>query len=756
MRKLLPVLLLAVSVPVVYAPIASGRYTISGNPWSADSTRRYLSRDLPLWDPTAGALQDEPWLHEIRRNLREGRVALVNLRNGLGAPLVESLQSGALYVANPLLLLTSGDGPRFFDLFSLAHVALLVVGLYLLLRCYARPEIAGALAILVGFAGATYHNVNMVHFRGYAWLPWMLLGAVHIARRSRPVVAGAVLVGATVGAVTAGNLQDGLMSLGVVTAIGGAEALLAPVGTRARALAAVATGLAVALAIAAPASVPYLASVAEGNLASMGSAPRCLASGPLDYYFTWVLPRALGTSQIPFRRALLHDQQPDFTTTGFLLLCMGLVLLVAPRLGPRGRERAMLAVLFGVLALFVLKFTNVWPLTLCASVPLVSGIRFTKYCLQQAVVAAMILAIAAEHATRLAPEDRRRLLGRALLPFGAAVAALLWWMWRSEDWHFQGFGSRAFSHLAKAWGASIVTVPLFALLVFLRRRPAWIAAATLFVVQAALVLPTGYWRPYPERAVSAEGLRHPEVAAEHRVASNLLANTNLFFGIEDVAVFDPVLNGALHRFLTTHFEVRNPAFQLQFDTRLTSLTPPRVAALRLVSVDLVEIGADASPSPPFAASDFPGLARLEGTLPRVYIVDPASAAGADASCAEGRLADAVEELAAAARRGPALREIRDVNRVLVENGGGPAEGVLVLSRAHTTAWRLGGATPAALCGVLSTWPVSLRGGDRLIVEYRPPGLALALRIAAVGAAALLAYLLLLRRWGRHRNAPAPS
>lgn len=754
MRKLLPILLLLASVPLVYAPIASGRYTLSRNAWSADGASGYLSRELPVWDPAAGALQDEPWLHEIRRHLRQGKVPLANLRNGLGAPMLESLQPGALYIGNPLLLLTSGDGPRFFDLFSLAHVGLLVAGLFLLLRRYARSEIAASVAVLVGFGGATYHNVNMVHFRGYAWLPWMLLGAIHLARRSRPLLGGALLVAATVGAVTAGNLQDFVISLGVVTTIAAAEALLGPPGSRPRAFLAVAAGLAVALALASPAYVPYLASSAGGSLASLGSSARCLGSTPFEFYSSWVLPRAQGTQSLQFRQPFGFDQQPDFTTTGFLLLCVGAALLVWRRFGATGRERALLAVLFGVLALFVLKITNAWPLTLCASVPFVSGIRFTKYCLQQAVVAGIVVAIAAEAATRLAPEERRRLLRRALVPFAAAVVAMLGWMWRSEHWHFGGAGTPELAQLVKAWVASVLTVALLVLLVFVRQRPAWIAAAALFVVQAALVLPTGYWRPLPHRPVSVEGLRHPSLAADHRVASTLVANTNLLYGFEELAVFDPVLNGPLQRFMTRHFDVHDPGYHLQFDARPQQLTPEHIAALRLLAVDLVELGRGESPAPPFAESGLPRLASLDGALPRAYVVDAETAARADASCAQGRVAEAVEALAAAARRGPPLRERRGFNRVFVENGGGAADGVLVLARAHTPAWRLAGVPPAPLCGVLSTWPASLKAGERLTVKYRPPGLSLAVGVAIAAAAALALYLVLLRRWGGRPGSPA--
>jgi hypothetical protein len=749
-------LLLALTVPLVYFPISTGRYTLSRNQWSADAGSGWLSHELPVWDPAAGALQDEPWLHTIREHLRHGQVVFVNLRNGMGAPFLESLQPGAFYVLNPALLLTFGTGSGFFDFFSLLHVALLVIGLFLLLRSYARTEIAAAVAVLVGFSGATYHNVNMVHFRGYAWLPWMLLGAVGLARRERPLASGLALVIATVGASTAGNVQDFALTLGVVTVIGGAEALLAPGGQRFRVVAAIAAGLCVALAIASPAYVPYLASFARGNLASVGSAAaRCLARTPFDFYASWVLPRAQGTLSLPFRQPFPHDQQPDFTTTGFLLLCAGSVLLAVRRLGASGRERALLATLFGLLALFALKVTNVWPFPLCERIPFVNGIRFTKYCLQQVVVAALIVTIAAEHATRLEPEGRRTLLRWALVPFGIAAVTVVWWMAASDHWHLSGdLRSRELRHLLKSWAASIAVVPIFVALVFLRRRPAWIVVSVLFVVQAMLLLPTGFWRPLPRRAVGAEALREGAHPAGARVLSHAFANTNLFFGFEDLAVFDPVLNGSFQRFMTERFPVYHAGFHLQFDSKPEALTPDRLDALRLLGVDLVEM--DAVPAAPLRASGLPGLAALDGTLPRAYVVDADSARRAEAACTAGRLGEAVEALGAAARRGPRLTETRGENRVVLTSAGGPTQGTLVLTRAYTSAWRLAGAPPRPLCGVLATWPVSLSGGDRLEVEYRPPGLSLALRIAAAGAAALAVYVAVLwRSSARVERPPAP-
>src|SRR5204862_5948905 len=96
------------------------------------------------------------------------------------------------------------------------------LGLYALLRYYARSSTAVCIALLVVLSGVTSQHVNMVHFRTHAWMPWMACAAVAIARGDRRKRVFALLVVSHVCAVTCGALQEAFLSTlaaGVIFAI---------------------------------------------------------------------------------------------------------------------------------------------------------------------------------------------------------------------------------------------------------------------------------------------------------------------------------------------------------------------------------------------------------------------------------------------------------------------------------------------------------------------------------------------------------
>jgi hypothetical protein len=176
-------LFLVVATLVVFHPIVFRGFTFARASLAARDDIRYGdTRTVPILDPGAAAAQDESWLFLNRRNLASGEPSLVNMQNGLGAPLVESMQPGSFYVLNPLLLLFSASSPWLFDGFVLIHVAAFVVGLYALARLYARPAIACATALAVGFTGVTYQHLDMVHYRSLVWLPLSMYAAIRFAR----------------------------------------------------------------------------------------------------------------------------------------------------------------------------------------------------------------------------------------------------------------------------------------------------------------------------------------------------------------------------------------------------------------------------------------------------------------------------------------------------------------------------------------------------------------------------------------------
>ena len=203
--------------PIVFLGYTTGRadIVIPGNSQVA----------WPVQDSYASALQDEAWLPLIKESLASGEIPLINMQNGLGAPLLESMQAGVFYILNPILLLFNTDAPVYFDLFALLHVYILIVGLSLLFSLFANKKIAIALAILLGLSGATYLNINMVHFRGFAWLPFMLYGAINIARGNKKFLKKSfiLLCIATLASATSGSIQDFVMSFGVTVVVFGIE-----------------------------------------------------------------------------------------------------------------------------------------------------------------------------------------------------------------------------------------------------------------------------------------------------------------------------------------------------------------------------------------------------------------------------------------------------------------------------------------------------------------------------------------------------
>src|SRR3954452_17367226 len=96
-----PFIFLLVGPLLVFWPVLFGGYTFSHNVDAIDRSSGYAGFHNPLtvMDPAANLL-DEPSLVLIARSLAHGRIPLLNMQNGLGAPMVESLLTGTLYLLN--------------------------------------------------------------------------------------------------------------------------------------------------------------------------------------------------------------------------------------------------------------------------------------------------------------------------------------------------------------------------------------------------------------------------------------------------------------------------------------------------------------------------------------------------------------------------------------------------------------------------------------------------------------------------------
>jgi hypothetical protein len=90
-----PLRFLLVVPLLVFWPVLFGGYTVSHNVNAVDSSSVHGGFYAPItvMDPGASVL-DEPSLVLVARNLAIGRLPLLNMQNGLGAPQVESLLTG--------------------------------------------------------------------------------------------------------------------------------------------------------------------------------------------------------------------------------------------------------------------------------------------------------------------------------------------------------------------------------------------------------------------------------------------------------------------------------------------------------------------------------------------------------------------------------------------------------------------------------------------------------------------------------------
>ncbi|MET0402449.1 MAG: hypothetical protein ABW123_08600, partial [Cystobacter sp.] len=677
-------LVLLASTLFVFHPIVFSGYTLGQNRYTVDMSRRYVDEQLPFLDPAATEYQDEPWLFFLRKNLSQGRLPLVNLQNALGAPLLESLQPGVLYLLNPLLVLLPGTSTRLLDWFSLLHVGILVTGLFMLLRLYARREVALSVALLMGLSGATYHHINMVHYRGFVWLPWMLHAGIRLARGERSRSAFACLAFATLASATAGNLQDFVMSSVTFTVVCAGEALLSSPVDRWKRLAWVFGFFGLLGLAAAPAFLPYLVSLRDGNLASVGAGARCLWGIPGIAFSPWLLPAANGRlwDQLLVEGLGTYDQQLDIPTvaTFFILAGFGVLLRYRQEV-PRAR-RGMMWLLTAFLVVWVAKLMHLPVFDFCASLPIVQGIRFPKYVLHLAVVIALLVTLSLESLLSL-PFERRRALVRfsalaTLLLVGAMlVAHRMEWLWRAPA----GSGTRRALQLT--WGVSVVLVVAAAVLLHQRRRVAWGLLVLAILAQAVLVRPNGY-SGYPRQPpATAPALAQWGDSGGLRLMTTTLANSNLIWNQEEIGVFDPILNRAMSELMIRHFPVFNPGFHIQVSQVPMKLSPVQFDVLRFMGVEALEAAAFQMPGEVPVEN---GLSRVPDPLPKAFLLSATAAAEAEARCAANDVSGAVSVMQAdLAGRGGLAVSVR-TNGLRLRGSATEAWPLLVVNQAYSTSW----------------------------------------------------------------------
>jgi len=498
-RRLLVVLALVAAPLVVFHPIVFSGYTFSQSELNPIiEPRSGGATSLTVIDPAASADQDEPWLAFIAENLAQGQITLVDLKNGLGAPFLESLQPGALYLLNPLLLLFDTHSPGFFDAFVILHVLILVAGMYRLFRAYSRPSIALAMAVMVGLSGVTFEHLNMVNYRGFVWLPWMLEPALRMARGLGSRASVLQLLLANVASLTAGNPQDFLLSLGTVCAGFAIECWAwrqAAVPVRRR-VGTFALTVAAALMIGSPAVLPYVVARADLDLVTAVNPERSVTGMHLDWFLPLVVPNMHGICPDLLRAGPYDHWLSGFTTVGAFLVLAACVA-VAGRgswSGAPERRTALLGWLV-FLALALLKIHHVFLFDFLQRVPFVCEVAFTKYHLFVFAPLGIAGSLALEVFARADAPARRRILARACaLAVGLGVLIALR-VWLSSDWSIPAsIDPLTVRKLAIEHSTSLAVLVLSLLLLrFLKERALWLLVP-LFLAQATLLRPDGYPR----------------------------------------------------------------------------------------------------------------------------------------------------------------------------------------------------------------------------------------------------------------------
>jgi hypothetical protein len=627
-----PVGWLLLALVAVWWPVLGGGFTLARSPLAATVHPEVIEAQLgwPVNDSLASAQQDEAWLAHLARSLRAGDWPLFNPYNGAGAPFLESLQPGVLYPLNLLLVLLPADSPWLFDLFSLAHVAIFLVGLWTLYRRYAPSEIAAGLAILVGLSGLTYQNVNMVHYRGLVWFPWMLSTLLTVTlnrdRRGewRSLVA---FLAAGLCALTAGNLQDFVVSLGVTTVtatfVGLHERRVSRgVGqptTPWPILVVRPSVLALALvALGAGVWFPYVRGIASGDLASVADPTRCLEGVPLKWMLSWLLPHWEGffPTQLAERRFWFLPQPDLPTSLTLVVLLAGLVLWRETRT----HDRRLFIGLLTIVGLLLLKTVETPLFDWLVHIPLLNGIKFHKYNSSAAVLMGLIAALGLGRLSTCDPLLRTRLVTRALGGLTVAVALLLLALHLDKSWSLKHPSDRAASlFIIRSFSVVFATAGVTAL-VLVRAPATWgRRLALLWAVQAVWLLPPG-WLPRLDRYENPwsyqRGASQDRANGPARILSPLPANSGLHFREEHVDLFDPVLNRRWKAFYNRLFTARYPDFAL---VQTGAPTAAQVPALALAGVDEVQ------GYPPPAGSDVtplgPGRWQPRLVLPQAFLID---------------------------------------------------------------------------------------------------------------------------------------
>lgn len=711
---------------LVYFEVIFGNFTLSSNEVAANPNKRF-GRILPVLDPQAGSLQDHPWLAKIGHSLRHFSIPLINLDNGIGAPLLESLQSGVLYPLNLLLVFLDLSSSQFFDLFSVLHVLILLINSFILFKLYIRWEFALTLALAMTFGWSTFLSVNMVHYRSFVWAALIAWAAIKTARGDYAITTTLIAIFAIFCSITAGNPQESFFDLIAACVFFVAEGVVSR-KWQWRANLIFLLSLLAGILIASPSVLPYVVSKSQGLLLSVESTDRLAILVSFPWLLGWIIQYINGTPSRWYREAIFSgDDHAVFAVHPLFifLLLTGIFIILLDRTADR-RKAILFLILLSTGFISLINTTIFSPFReVLVQIPFVNTLRYPKYILHIHLLLAVSSAIALAMALETPLKMRRRCAWLAFTTLVFIVMAIVGFNLADPDWQLN---YHRLDQVIIIWVGSILAV-LSGLFILLTRQPLmrWKQLMGLMLVVSLLIKPYGFFKAFAKH--SPFPLQGIDLAQERILSNAEKANSNLLRNYEQMGVFDPILNKEFAIFMAENFKLIGILFnQVSPDVVLSS---KQVDVLRLIGVTSiyqypVEDGANITR----LSSEF---IKVNDPLPKVFLVNSTQAI--EAACEQRDYTQAIAAIQAATISKPVSFR-KGVNDVLfeLERAG---QGTLISLQAFSTGWQFNGAAASKFCRTFNAWQGEFQAGIPYKLTYVPPGLRMSYGVALVGILLML-------------------
>ena len=685
----------------------------------------------PILPPVPGKMSRGYSLSVIP--LLHHRLPIANLRNALGEPFIESLQSGVFYPLNILLPLLPAHSSQFFDIFQIAHLYILLFGFLILARLYLPLPAAALLALSTALSGGAFLNINMIHFRAFAWLPLMMAGAVEMARSTER--RGALLLSmGIVCSITAGNPQESVMHLiaaGVCYFVEQHRRIDRVSKFRYIKFLSVCI---CSLLIAAPAVWPFIAAQKAGELFSVGDAPRSIESVDFAWLSTWIFPKLVGLFPFVFIPPPYPVPQADANPLLWIGILAGVGMLTVPE-AKRYRFSFVFLVVF--IAAALLKIAHIPLFDFFALLPFLKGVRFHKYHLYLLAIIFFTGVLAAQFLMQETTKYRRRYIGRGGMVYGLGTAATIFVLALRSDYAYAPGASLAQLHAV--WMAGVLNI-LVGVWCFWRPSSRRLFFGSLCIVIAAVwSRPGGFFTELPEYLPfegSSSKVWNRQIS-DGRIVAGIVANSNLFYGFDLVGSFNPVINTYYATFLSKYLHPINPFFTAQPNPNIP-LSAPEMDALRLLgatSLYQVALSPDVRLKP-IGRNGF----MINRELPKVFVVSQKDSEDFNALCAN----DPSPTTLLAFWENHSLIPANTVTkgsdgRSVHFEFNARQEGRLVINYASSKAWRFQNQPAQPLCNLWASFPVQdVKSG---VVSYWPIGLTAALIASCTGFLVLVCLLL---------------